>query len=366
MTSQAPPSYTVTGCPLDAVNGQYNRVSGTRYNHATDKDAHLHSDGGRWKITWRNMTVYETLNTTAVPTSVTWKDVLTSATLELRVTPPHQQSQTSTTAGSTTAPVRTEPVRPAPTPSRQTTGNITLDVILVRNSLCDLLHRADSGSTPADACKTWNTDISNPALAFSSDKTTARRNGDASCYPAVFSKLVGPRATFEVRLDSAPLSDNWLSFGLTVRGMARIASDGFGRTANSWGITDDRDSASWNRAPLVMASGAILAPLPRKLKSGDVMLGFVDVTTGLFEVRLNRDEFSHRFTIPEGTSGDYWFGMTLANDHQVTIINETIVSSGSAAPASVPTPTPAPAPAPAQTPSPMPARSKQAPALSAI
>jgi hypothetical protein len=74
------------------------------------------------------MTVYETLNTSAVPTSVTWKDVLTSATLELRVTSPHQQSQTSTTAGSTTAPARTEPVRPAPTPSRPTTGNITLDV----------------------------------------------------------------------------------------------------------------------------------------------------------------------------------------------------------------------------------------------
>jgi hypothetical protein len=123
--------------------------------------------------------------------------------------------------------------------------------------------------------------------------------------------------------------------------MKKDGSNGLGLTANSWGLADDRSATAVGEMPVVAASAALAGRLSRKLRQGDVLLGFVDVAAGWFEVRLNQTEFVHRFTIPPGTKEDYWFGMTLANDHQATIV--------SAAPAT---------PAPAAVPAPMPQRSK--------
>jgi hypothetical protein len=186
-------------------------------------------------------------------------------------------------------------------------------------------------------CQGWATDISDSALVFSNSNTTAKRPNSASCFPAAFAKLPGPRAFIEICLNAAPFGSNWLSFGLTKRGMDRESSDGLGRTTDTWGIADERSYAAGNEMPQVLANTDRKARLPRKFKAGDVLLGFVDVTAGWFEVRLNQTEFVHRFTIPPGAKEDYWFGVTLADNHQVTV-----VTTGPPPPLPTPAPTPMP------------------------
>jgi hypothetical protein len=161
-------------------------------------------------------------------------------------------------------------------------------------------------------------DISNPSLSFSNGNKSAMRVGNVSSYPAAFARLTGERCSFHVTVDEAPLSSNWLTFGITKKGMAISASDGMGCTQGSWGIQDDRSDASL--VPIVLAERTECAALPRKLRAGDCLSAEVDTIAGWFEVRLNQSEFSHRFTIPVGSKEDYWFGMTFANDHQVTVV----------------------------------------------
>jgi hypothetical protein len=197
----------------------------------------------------------------------------------------------------------------------------------------------------------WDAGLSNPALLFSNSAVTVKRPNSAYSYPAAFAKLPTSRAALEVCLNAAPLNGNWLSFGLTKTGLENESSDGLGRTVNSWGIADDRAPAAGSEMPLVAANAERLSRLPRKLRSCDVLLGFVDVTAGWFEVRLNQTEFVHRFTIPPGAKEDYWFGMTLASDHQVSVIS---ANPPAAAPAPVPAPVPKPAPKPAPAPVPRP------------
>jgi hypothetical protein len=119
--------------------------------------------------------------------------------------------------------------------------------------------------------------------------------------------------------------------------MDRESSDGLGRTTDTWGLADERSYAAGNEMPQVLANAERKARLPRKFKAGDVLLGFVDVTAGWFEVRLNQTEYVHRFTIPPGTKEDYWFGVTLADNHQATV-----VTTGPPPPPPTPAPTPMP------------------------
>jgi hypothetical protein len=198
----------------------------------------------------------------------------------------------------------------------------------------------------------WDAGLSNPALLFNNSNVTVKRPNSASSYPAAFAKLPASRAVLEVCLNAAPFGSNWLSFGLTKTGLENESSDGLGRTVNSWGLADDRAPAAGSEMPLVAANAERLSRLPRKLRSGDVLLGFVDVTAGWFEVRLNQTEFAYRFTIPPGAKEDYWFGMTLASDHQVSVISANPPAAVPApVPAHVPKPAPKPAPAPVPRPS---------------
>jgi len=161
----------------------------------------------------------------------------------------------------------------------------------------------------------WSREMSNEDLTYTNQNTTVCRVGSVSCYPAAFAKLVGDHAMFRVSVDVAPRSSNWLTFGLARRGMATTSSDGVGRTANTWGIADDRSS---NSLPVISASGTNVGNF-RKLAVGDVLLAEVDVASGWLEIRLNEHECTHRFEIPAGAMEDYVFAMTFANDHQVTI-----------------------------------------------
>jgi len=116
-------------------------------------------------------------------------------------------------------------------------------------------------------------------------------------------------------VDVAPRTSNWLTFGLARRGMPTTSSDGVGRTTNTWGVADDRSSSSM---PVVSASGTNVGTF-RKFQVGDILSAEVDTAGGWLEIRLNDNEYSHRFDIPAGGADDYYFAMTFANDHQVTI-----------------------------------------------
>lgn len=166
----------------------------------------------------------------------------------------------------------------------------------------------------------FNRSTSNTELAYSNNDMSVQRPGSASCYPAAFADLTNDRCMFRVRIDEAPRSSNWLTFGVAKRGMANSSSDGVGRTANTWGLSDDRSSTSSRTS--VSSSGTELAQF-RKLQQGDVLTAIVDVREGWVEVSINENEASHAIPIPPGTSDEYVFAMTFANDHRVTIISDT-------------------------------------------
>jgi hypothetical protein len=167
-------------------------------------------------------------------------------------------------------------------------------------------------------CTVWDTSISSKFLEYTNGNSTVKRPGSASCYPACFAPLTAPHCAFTVKIDAAKLDSNWLSFGICKAGFARDSSDGMGRTADSWGIADERSSGN-TTAPVVASSKSTVGSLPRKLREGDLLTAEIDTSAGWSEVRLNQSEYKYRFTIPTGAKEAYWFGMTFANDHQVTI-----------------------------------------------
>jgi hypothetical protein len=169
-------------------------------------------------------------------------------------------------------------------------------------------------------------------LAFTNNNTTVHRPGSVSCYPCAFAPLTANRCSFTVTLDSIPQNGNWLTFGISKKGMKSSYSDGFGRTVDSWGVAQD-SSAS---LPVVVASAAKITSMARKLRERDVLSAQADVAEGWCEVRLNQTEFVHRFTIPTGTKDAYQFGVSLATDHKVSVLRSA-ASTGPARATSAPT-----------------------------
>lgn len=163
----------------------------------------------------------------------------------------------------------------------------------------------------------WCRRISNTDLTYSNDNTTVERVGSVSCYPAAFASLVAEHCSFKVVLDVAPKSSNWITFGLARKGMPSSSSDGVGRTAQSWGLSDDRSSSS---SHCILAASGQECGTFRKLKAGDVLSAMVLLNECLCEVAVNENELVHRFTIPPGTVDDFYFAMTFANDHRVSIL----------------------------------------------
>jgi hypothetical protein len=183
---------------------------------------------------------------------------------------------------------------------------------------------ATASTTPASASaavpvQDWATAISDSALSFTKLNSTVHRKGSVSCYPGAFAMLPAAHCSFRVKLEAAPRGNNWVSFGLTKKGMASSSTDGLGQSSNSWGLSDNRDLGN-NDIPEVYASGVSVNKLPRKLQDGDILCAEVNVTAGWCEIRFNDNQFKHRFTIPVGSKEDYWFGMTFANDHMVAIL----------------------------------------------
>ena len=60
----------------------------------------------------------------------------------------------------------------------------------------------------------------------------------------------------------------------------------------------------------------------RKLVDGDKLTALCDVSAGWLEISINDGEIKQRFDIPTGNASDYYFGVTMANDHTLRIIDE--------------------------------------------
>lgn len=55
---------------------------------------------------------------------------------------------------------------------------------------------------------------------------------------------------------------------------------------------------------------------------GDKLTALCDVSAGWLEISINDGEIKQRFEIPIGNASDYYFGVTMANDHTLRIIDE--------------------------------------------
>jgi hypothetical protein len=164
----------------------------------------------------------------------------------------------------------------------------------------------------------WNRAASNTSLEFE-DAATAKRPGGASCYPAAFAVLPDTVSYCAVRIIECAVTQNTLSFGLAKRTMAKESSDGVGRTSSTWGIHDERGSSS--EVAKASSSGTKVATCPRKFAVGDVLKCAVDLERGTCEISINETEFVHTFNVPPGKPDEYYFAMTFANDHKVTLID---------------------------------------------
>jgi hypothetical protein len=179
----------------------------------------------------------------------------------------------------------------------------------------------------------WDLDLSNTSLTFSNGNTSVKRPGSASSYPAAFAPLPDAHACLTVVIDECNDGPNWLTFGIATSAFAagnKSGSDGIGRSRETWGICDERDS---RRTEAVVAADRTTVGSCRKFQEGDRLTAVVNVTEGWCEVSINNGaDFMHRFDIPAGTKEDYVFAMTFANNHQVTIVpTDAIASTASGA-----------------------------------
>jgi len=115
---------------------------------------------------------------------------------------------------------------------------------------------------------------------------------------------------------------NWLTFGLSKKGMPSASSDGVGRTPFSWGICDDRGCSSLNGNEKMgrVCNCGVDVGITRKLKQSDVLECLVDCLDGYCEIYNNR-ELVYKFDIPRCSYEEYQFSMTFANDHSAAIIS---------------------------------------------
>jgi hypothetical protein len=58
----------------------------------------------------------------------------------------------------------------------------------------------------------------------------------------------------------------------------------------------------------------------RKFATGDLITVIADFDEGWFEMRVNLEEFKHRFNIPGKGHDNYYIGATVANDHKLLIL----------------------------------------------
>lgn len=176
-------------------------------------------------------------------------------------------------------------------------------------------------STVKDQCLNFAAPgVSNESLTYDSNLETAIRIGGVSCYPAAFVPLISSTCKVAFELLEGQLSVNYMSFGLCKSDFQKSSSDGFGRTRNSWGICDNRNTSASSETTFVGFNGNKVSEC-RKLVPGDIITLTVDLDRGSFNVDLNNGEYVHEFEVPSSESFEsYYFGSTFANDHKIGIL----------------------------------------------
>ena len=172
--------------------------------------------------------------------------------------------------------------------------------------------------------------VSNEALTYTFNNTSVQRVSGVSCYPAAFVQLISSNCKVSFEISSGDLSVNYMSFGLCRVGFAKSSSDGFGRTRESWGVCDNRNTSASGEQAFVGSSASKMTEC-RKFITGDVITLTVDTSRGWLEFDLNFGEFVFEFEIPptdDHTS--YQFGATFANDHMISIIPGNACADSSA------------------------------------
>ncbi len=197
-----------------------------------------------------------------------------------------------------------------------------------RCSLCDFDAHPSCVVVPSPASKepqqsfdcpvVW-CDKSNASLTFNEAFTTVKHVGNASTFPSAIGVLPSTRCMFTVKLTETPSTGrNYISFGLVSKD---YFSDEVGIQRGIWGIFDDRSTSS----EACICNYQDPVGTMRKLVVGDILQMRVNTVEGWCEFSLNRNEVTHRFTIPPSDDKEaYTFVATLADDTQLDIIPERI------------------------------------------
>ena len=164
-------------------------------------------------------------------------------------------------------------------------------------------------------------------LEFSNHNKSVKRPGGASCYPAAFVPVSRPESRIVFEVSNCDYTVNCMSFGLCTLNFPSTSSDGFGRTRDSWGISDSRATpmSSEYEEAWVGANRHKDASM-RKLREGDRVTLSVSIEENFFEVALNDNEFRYRWEINIKDFMKLRFGCTIANNHCVTIVEDSAYS----------------------------------------
>jgi hypothetical protein len=160
----------------------------------------------------------------------------------------------------------------------------------------------------------WDLNISNSDLTYTNDGRTVERIDCTTPYPACFTKLIDNRSYISIIIETDS-THNYTTFGVVKKGFPTSCNRGVGKALNSWGIIDDGS----NGRSIIYENGRGLFEFDQ-LEIGDIISGKVDILEEYFELYINKI-LIHKFTINFNALEDYYFAMTIADDHRVSIID---------------------------------------------
>lgn len=164
----------------------------------------------------------------------------------------------------------------------------------------------------------WNTRLSNSFLQISNGNKTVYRSGNVSIFPAAIANLRSTKCNLSIKIDEAPYTGNWFTFGLVCDGFSNNDTYGVGISKNSWGISDVREE-DHSAAASFYSNRIFVKKYSRKLEVGDVITGLVDTIMGTFEILIN-NQIGTTYSIPRTSNYDaYKFACTLASDFKVSV-----------------------------------------------
>lgn len=163
----------------------------------------------------------------------------------------------------------------------------------------------------------WDRSLSCSHLEFSNDDRSVRRPGSVSSFPAAFCKMDVTKDVnvFTVKLTKADGRTNNVTIGVALFDtFPNQGSDGVGLQNDSFGLIDDR---SENNHPCAIHYNRNNVGTFPKLKLGDEVCVVYDRRFSSCSLYLNKSEYCFTYQIPYG---NYVFVVTVANNHELTIM----------------------------------------------